>query len=92
MINAKNRKEVGKGASRRLRMINKFPAIIYGNKINIPIELDQNVIINVCMKDGFYNDVLILILNEKKIKVMIQSVQLHPYKLKFMHIDFIHQL
>lgn len=29
-INAEVRKEQGKGASRRLRAANKFPAIIYG--------------------------------------------------------------
>ncbi|MCW7256398.1 hypothetical protein OHC98_26880 [Escherichia coli] len=31
-INAEVRKEQGKGASRRLRAANKFPAIIYGGK------------------------------------------------------------
>ncbi|MDI5826468.1 hypothetical protein MJN51_15055, partial [Salmonella enterica subsp. enterica serovar Kentucky] len=30
-INAEVRKEQGKGASRRLRAANKFPAIIYGD-------------------------------------------------------------
>lgn len=31
-INAEVRKEQGKGASRRLRAANKFPAIIYGGE------------------------------------------------------------
>jgi hypothetical protein len=31
-INAEVRKEQGKGASRRLRAANKFPAIVYGGK------------------------------------------------------------
>ena len=35
-INAEVRKEQGKGASRRLRAANKFPAIIYGGAVLIP--------------------------------------------------------
>lgn len=31
-INAEVRKDQGKGASRRLRAANKFPAIVYGGK------------------------------------------------------------
>ncbi|SUH14699.1 50S ribosomal protein L25 [Salmonella enterica subsp. enterica] len=39
-INAEVRKEQGKGASRRLRAANKFPAIIYGgSEAPIAIEL-----------------------------------------------------
>lgn len=40
-INAEVRKEQGKGASRRLRAANKFPAIIYGGEATpVAIELD----------------------------------------------------
>lgn len=39
-INAEVRKEQGKGASRRLRAANKFPAIIYGGEATpVAIEL-----------------------------------------------------
>lgn len=40
-INVEARKEQGKGASRRLRLANKFPAIIYGgNEAAVAIELN----------------------------------------------------
>ena len=43
-INAEVRKEQGKGASRRLRAANKFPAIIYGGKeAPLAVELAQDV-------------------------------------------------
>ncbi|MBN0336046.1 50S ribosomal protein L25, partial [Pseudomonas aeruginosa] len=42
-INAEVRKEQGKGASRRLRAANKFPAIIYGGAAApVAIELDHD--------------------------------------------------
>ncbi len=42
-INAEVRKEQGKGASRRLRAANKFPAIIYGGEAApVAIELDHD--------------------------------------------------
>ena len=46
-INAEVRKEQGKGASRRLRAANKFPAIIYGGKeAPLAIELDHDKVMN----------------------------------------------
>ena len=46
-INAEVRKEQGKGASRRLRAANKFPAIIYGGKeAPLAVELDHDKVMN----------------------------------------------
>ena len=46
-IEAQARKEQGKGASRRLRAANKFPAIVYGGKGEpVAIELDQDKVEN----------------------------------------------
>ncbi|UVK78057.1 MAG: 50S ribosomal subunit protein L25 [Sodalis sp. Fse] len=88
-INAEIRKKQGKSASRRLRLANKLPAIIYGgNETSIAIELDQNIVLNTQNK-GFYNDVLALVINDKEIKVKVQSVQRHSFKPKLIHIDFL---
>ncbi|UVK77415.1 MAG: 50S ribosomal subunit protein L25 [Sodalis sp. Fle] len=88
-INAEIRKKQGKSASRRLRLANKLPAIIYGgNETSIAIELDQNIVLNTQNK-GFYNDVLALVINGKEIKVKVQSVQRHSFKPKLIHIDFL---
>ncbi|MCE1914964.1 50S ribosomal protein L25 [Enterobacter hormaechei] len=89
-INAEVRKEQGKGASRRLRRANKFPAIIYGgNQEPVSIELDHDQVINMEQKAEFYSDVLTLVIDGKETKVKVQAVQRHPFKPKLAHIDFL---
>ena len=89
-INAEVRKEQGKGASRRLRTANKFPAIVYGGKEEaVSIELDHDVVMNLQAKPGFYEEVLTLVIDGKETKVKVQAVQRHPFKPKLHHIDFV---
>jgi len=86
-INAELRKEQGKGASRRLRAANKFPAIIYGGEAApVAIELDHDKVWNMQNNAEFYNEVLTLVVDEK---VKAQAVQRHPFKPKLTHIDFV---
>ena len=89
-INAEVRKEQGKGASRRLRVANKFPAIVYGgNEAAISIELDHDAVMNQQVKPGFYDEVLTLSIDGTEVKVKVQAVQRHPFKPKLAHIDFV---
>ena len=89
-INAELRKEQGKGASRRLRAANKFPAIIYGGEsAPVAIELDHDKVWNMQNNAEFYNDVLTLVVDGKEEKVKAQAVQRHPFKPKLSHIDFV---
>lgn len=90
-INAEVRKEQGKGASRRLRRVaNKFPAIVYGGQeAAIAIELDHDQVMNMQAKEGFYSEVLALVIDGKEVNVKVQAVQRHPYKPKLHHIDFV---
>lgn len=89
-INAKIRKDQGKGASRRLRLTNKLPAIVYGgSEAPIAIELDHDIVLNTQTKAGFYNDILVLVIDGKEKKVKVQAVQRHPFKPKLTHIDFV---
>lgn len=89
-INAKIRKDQGKGASRRLRLANKFPVIVYGGaEAPVAIELDHNIVLNTQTKEGFYTDVLALVIDGKESKVKVQAVQRHPFKPKLTHIDFV---
>lgn len=89
-INAEERKEQGKGASRRLRIANKFPAIIYGGEAAaVAIELDHDSVMNMQAKPGFYTDVLTVVVAGKEEKVKVQAVQRHPFKPKLHHIDFV---
>ena len=89
-INAEVRKEQGKGASRRLRTANKFPALVYGgNDEAVSIELDHDLVMNMQAKPGFYEEVLTLVIDGKETKVKVQAVQRHPFKPKLHHIDFV---
>ncbi len=89
-INAEVRKEQGKGASRRLRAENKFPAIVYGGtEAPIAIELDHDKLWNLQSKAEFYSEVLTIALDGKEVKVKVQAVQRHAYKPKLSHIDFV---
>ncbi|WMQ73292.1 MAG: 50S ribosomal protein L25 [Sodalis sp.] len=89
-INAEIRKDQGKGSSRRVRLANKFPAIVYGStEAPVAIELDHNIVLNTQTKEGFYTDVLTLVIDGKESKVKVQAVQRHPFKPKLTHIDFV---
>lgn len=89
-FNADLRSTQGKGASRRLRRTNKFPAIIYGgNEAPVMIELDHDMISNLQAKDGFYTSVLTIVVDGKETKVKIKAVQRHAYKPKLTHMDFV---
>ncbi|TCW00265.1 50S ribosomal protein L25 [Biostraticola tofi] len=89
-INAEVRKDQGKGASRRLRLANKFPAIVYGGEeAPVAIELDHDIVMNTQTKEGFYTDVLSLVIDGKETKVKVQAVQRHPFKPKLAHVDFV---
>ncbi|BAP58841.1 50S ribosomal protein L25 [Candidatus Tachikawaea gelatinosa] len=90
-IKAIERNLYGKSASRRLRINNQFPGIIYGNdKKNIGIIVDQKFFMNIQNKSTMYkNFIKIILSDEKTIVVKIKSVQYHPYKPKLQHIDFI---
>ncbi|QWA09412.1 50S ribosomal protein L25 [Sodalis ligni] len=90
IINAETRKEQGKGASRRLRIANKFPAIVYGGpEAPVAIEMEHEVVLNTQTKPGFYSDVLSLVIDGKETQVKVQAVQRHPFKPKLTHIDFV---
>ncbi|MGU3414142.1 50S ribosomal protein L25 [Enterobacteriaceae bacterium C23F] len=89
-IEAEVRKEQGKGASRRLRTANKFPAIVYGGEAApVAIELDHDKLWNLQNKEEFYAEVLTIVVDGKEEKVKVQAVQRHPYKPKLAHIDFV---
>ena len=88
-INAEVRKEQGKGASRRLRAANKFPAIIYGKEAPLAIELDHDKVMNMQAKAEFYSEVLTIVVDGKEEKVKVQAVQRHAFKPKLTHIDFV---
>ncbi|QJC33156.1 50S ribosomal protein L25 [Enterobacteriaceae endosymbiont of Donacia clavipes] len=86
-----NRKNIGKKFSRKLRINNKFPAIIYGKKIKeIPITIHSNEMININLKNFFSKKFKLINEKNKIFEVKIIDIQYHPYKItKIYHIDFL---
>lgn len=83
------RTELGKGASRRLRLTGQFPAIIYGGEAApVSIALVHSDVINQMDKPEFY-EAITLVVDGKEVKVKPQDVQRHPFKPKVEHMDFI---
>ncbi len=89
VLEAEARKEVGKGASRRLRRLeNKVPAIVYGgDKKPKSIHLSQNKLSKTLENESIYSSILILSVDGKEEKVILKSLQRHPYKPIILHMD-----
>ena len=88
-IDANNRAMQGKGASRRLRRAGKVPGIVYGGEGQAQsIELDHNNLFHKLKLEAFHASILSLGLDGKKEQVLLRDVQMHPYKLQVLHVDF----
>ena len=90
VLNAKNRSDVGKGASRRLRRLeNLVPAIIYGlGKTPENISLASNELSHALDNEAFYSHIIKLNLDSKTQNVILKDVQRHPAKAEILHVDF----
>ncbi|OLQ70470.1 50S ribosomal protein L25 [Photobacterium proteolyticum] len=83
------RTDLGKGASRRLRHAEQFPAIVYGGEAApIAIALEHSEVINQMDKPEFY-EAITLVIDGAEVKVKPQDIQRHAYKPKVEHMDFI---
>jgi large subunit ribosomal protein L25 len=83
------RTELGKGASRRLRHVGLFPAIVYGgDAAPVSIALTHDDVINQMDKPEFY-EAITLVIDGAEVKVKPQDVQRHVFKPKVTHMDFI---
>lgn len=90
-LKAEIRQAKGTSVSRRLRINNKFPGILYGMKKNsILLTLDHNAIFNLQKKSEFYSESILLLIQDKEYKVKVHAIQKHSFKLKLLHIDFIY--
>ena len=90
VLNAELRKDVGKGASRRLRHAKKVPAIIYGGEIApVQITLEQRVVKKALEAEAFYSQVITLEVDGEKEQTILKDLQRHPAKEFAMHMDFL---
>jgi large subunit ribosomal protein L25 len=86
---AQSRQTQGSGASRRLRRAAKVPGILYGgNGTPTMIEIDHNPLYHALRVEAFHASILDMELDGKAERVLLRSVQWHPYKPIVQHIDF----
>jgi len=90
MLEAEDRTDLGKGASRRLRRLeNKVPAVLYGgDKKPKSIHLLHNKVLKAFEVESIFSSVFELSVDGKVERVILKDVQRHPYKPVILHIDF----
>ncbi|MEO8859326.1 MAG: 50S ribosomal protein L25/general stress protein Ctc [Burkholderiaceae bacterium] len=83
------RAKQGTGASRRLRITGRTPAVVYGGTGEPQlIELDHNALWHAIKKEAFHSSILDMEFNSATSKVLLRDVQMHPYKQLILHADF----
>ncbi|MCV2506459.1 MAG: 50S ribosomal protein L25 [Candidatus Lightella neohaematopini] len=89
-INTETRLFTGKANNKKLRRLNKIPAIMQDiNYKLILIQLNHNDFLNFLDIKGYTEEtILYLDYISKKYKVKIKDLQLHPFKRLVIHIDF----
>lgn len=88
-VEATPRKDIGKGASRRLRHEEKVPGVIYGGgKPPVSLTLEHNKIYRSLEDEAFYSHILTLKLGSESERVILKDLQRHPYKKRISHLDF----
>ncbi len=89
-LEAETRTDLGKGASRRLRHAEKFPAVVYGvGKDPVSITLDHKKFLHNLENEAFYSHILNLSVDGKEEQVILKDLQRHPAKIAIMHADFL---
>jgi large subunit ribosomal protein L25 len=78
----------GTGASRRLRIAQKVPGIVYGAGKPAMIELDHNALFFALKKEAFHSSILEMELAGKSEQVLLRDYQMHPFRPIVLHIDF----
>jgi large subunit ribosomal protein L25 len=88
-IPAELRKDEGKGASRRLRLSGKVPAILYGSKEPpVSLQFHHNTVLLASNNEWFYSAILDLEIEGKPQRVLLRDMQRHPFKMQILHLDF----
>jgi large subunit ribosomal protein L25 len=88
---AELRKDVGKGASRRLRRAaESVPGIIYGGGLEPQaLTLNANALKKVMETEAFYSQVLDVVVAGAKQQAVLRDIQRNPASEKVQHIDFL---
>ncbi len=89
VVVAETRADQGKGASRRLRLAGKVPAIIYGGGSDpVAVTVSANELGKQLKVEAFYSHLLKLTLSGTEQQVVLKDLQRHPVTGYAMHADF----
>ena len=89
-VNATEREDQGKGASRRLRKEEKVPSIIYGGKqAPLMVTLSIHEITHLLEDENTFTSVLDLVVGKSRESVVLKDIQRHPAKNTITHVDFL---
>ncbi len=89
VLEATARANVGKGASRRLRHQDAFPAIVYGaDKAPTNISIQHHHMMHAVENEAFFASIVTLQVDGADESVIIKALQRHPAKPRIMHADF----
>jgi large subunit ribosomal protein L25 len=89
-ILAEIRADVGKGASRRLRLTGKIPAVLYGgDKDSVALTLSHKDVLHDSESESFYSSIMDIKMEDGRTQqVIVRDMQRHPFKMRIMHVDF----
>jgi large subunit ribosomal protein L25 len=89
-LEAATRQGSGKGAARKVRLDSNVPAILYGPKTEaISLSVSASHMEKYLRETGGENKLLNLKIDGGSTRqVLIREIQTHPYRRKFLHVDF----
>ncbi len=86
---AEIRREAGTRAARRLRRINKVPAILYGgDQPPLMLALSRNQVDKNLEQEAVFSHILTLKLPNGQVQAILKEVQRHPVKESVTYLDF----
>jgi large subunit ribosomal protein L25 len=89
-LKAEKREITGK-ATRRLRRHGKLPAVVYGQRAAVSVELDTHEFERVYARSGKTQLIDLVVASGRPSKVLVKEVQISPRYNTLLHVDF-HQV
>jgi len=90
VLNGEVRKEMGKGAARRMRKEDQIPAVIYGaGGEAVSLTFSHKDVAYQLKNEAFYSNVLTINVGDEKQQAVLKDLQRHPHKARILHLDLL---
>src|ERR1041384_8067875 len=86
-IEAKERKDLGKATSNRLRSQGQVPCVLYGGEHNIHFYAPEKDFKKIVYTADHYD--VIIKMDDKQFRSILKDIQFHPVNENILHMDFI---